>query len=48
MALIQRHAPPTQHIYVSTGGVTEIYRLNSVLWGLPWDRVIVAFSKGYV
>ena len=37
---------PFPHItYLSAGGVAEICRLNCMVWRLPRDRLIVAFSK---
>ena len=44
----QHHAPPTHHtqiIHASAGGVAEICRFSSMTWRLPWDWVIVVFSK---
>ena len=41
---LQHHVPLSHGIRVSAGDVLDIYRLNSKLWRLPWDGLIVAFS----
>ena len=37
--------PHPHSIRMSAGGVAEIYRLNSMVWRLTWDRLIAAFSN---
>lgn len=38
----QHHATLTHH-KMGAGGVAEICKLNSMVWRLPWDRLMVAF-----
>ena len=37
--------PLPHSTHMSAGGVAEICRLNSMVWRLPWDRLLVALSK---
>ena len=39
------NTPLPHTTYLSAGGVAEIFSLNYMVWRLPWDRPMVAFSK---